>query len=354
MARILRSVAPLMLAMLAIGSLVDRASAQGLLRPAGFIFSDEVIYNGWRVQKNEAFGWYRLVDPQDNRVTRGSFETCLAALDKAKVDHKLPPLPEDVVIVLHGLGAPRSFMNGICRYLETQGGLYVVNFGYPSTMLTVEDYARSLDSVIRHLDGVKNISFVAHSMGNIVVRRYLKDFETLAPGMRPQVTFQRMVMISPPNHGAEIADMLGDREIVAKLADMVAGDVIKELAPKQGWPALERQLATPWFPFGIIAGGTGTGEGYLPQIPGDNDGLLSLETQKLAGAADFLQTGGLHQLMPNYEEVRAATLSFLKNGYFVSKDAMQPIPADPASTTTAPPQPASPTPAESLPAPAPQ
>jgi hypothetical protein len=344
-----RVVAPLALLMISAGCALHRAEAQGLLRnggPAlggGFSFSDEVIYDDWRIQKHAVIGHYRLVDPEGRRQAFGEFGTCLAALDKAKVDHKLPPLPQDVVIVLHGLGAPRRFMNGISNYLETQGGLYVVNFGYPSTMLTVSDYAQSLDSVIRHLDGVKNISFVAHSMGNIVVRKYLKDLEALTPAMRPQVTFQRMVMISPPNHGAEIADMLGDREVIASLADMLAGDVIKELAPKQGWPALEPQLATPTFPFGIIVGGSGDNSGILPQIPGDDDGLLSINTQRLAGAADFVQTGGMHQLMPNYEEVRAATLSFLKNGYFVSQTAMQPIPG---ATASGPP-------AESLPVPAP-
>jgi hypothetical protein len=79
-------------------------------------------------------------------------------------------------------------------------------------------------------------------------------------------------------------------------------------------------------------------------IPGDDDGLLSVATQKLAGASDYIQTGGLHQLMPNYEEVRAATLSFLKNGYFTSKDAMRPIvaagapAATPAATATGAPE----------------
>ena len=63
-------------------------------------------------------------------------------------------------------------------------------------------------------------------MGNIVVRKYLKDMDSLSPAMRPQVTFKRMVMISPPNHGAEMADAVasGDREVIAKLADMMAGD----------------------------------------------------------------------------------------------------------------------------------
>ncbi len=329
-----RLITMLAFVVLATGCAAGRVQAQLFKSGAptlggGFTWSDEVIYADWRIQKSATVGHYRLLDPSDRRMTFGTFETCLAALDKAKVQHKLPPLPQDVVIVLHGLGAPRKFMNGLCDYLRSQGGYYVINFGYPSTMLTVADYAQSLDSVIRHLDGVKNVSFVAHSMGNIVVRKYLKDLELLTPAMRPQVTFQRMVMISPPNHGAEAADELGDRELMAKAADMLAGDVIKELAPKKGWPALEKQLATPSFPFGIIAGGSGDSSGYLTAIPGDDDALLSIETHKLAGAADFIQTGGLHQLMPNYDEVRAATLSFLKNGYFVSAQAMQPIAAAP-------------------------
>ena len=75
--------------------------------------------------------------------------------------------------------------------------------------------------------------------------------------MRPKVTFQRMVMISPPNHGAEIADTLTERDVTRELAELFAGEPAKQLAPKHGWPALEPQLATPSFEFGIIAGGTG-------------------------------------------------------------------------------------------------
>ena len=293
-----------------------------------WVWSDEVIFDDWRMQKNALTGHYRLIDPSDRRITFGEFETCLKALDKAKVDEKLRRMPKDVVIVLHGLGANRRFMNGISSHLRTEGGFYVVNFGYPSTMASIKDYAQSLDSVIRHLQGVQNISFVAHSMGNIVVRKYLKDLEGLAPAMRPQVTFQRMVMISPPNHGAEVADSLDDHEVIGRLAESFAGEPAKELAPHGGWPALEKQLATPNFEFGIIAGGRGDNSGYLNIIPGDDDSLLSIETHKLAGAADFIQTRGLHQLMPQYNEVRAATLSFLRNGYFAAANARRPIPPD--------------------------
>ena len=88
---------------------------------------------------------------------------------------------------------------------------------------------------------------------------------------------------------------------------------------------MEKQLVTPPFEFGIIVGGKGDGEGYLDSIPGDDDMLLSVETSKLAGAADYIQTGGIHQVMAKYKEVREATMNFLLHGYFVSPEARQPI-----------------------------
>ena len=150
-----------------------------------WVWSDEVVYSDWRVQKNAVTGHCRLIDPHNLRYESGGFDACLAALAKAKVDKKIPALSKDVVVVLHGLGANRGMMNGLCKYLRKNGKLCVVNVTYPSTMLSIEEYARSLDSVIRHLDGVETVSFVAHSMGNIVVRKYLKDIEVLDPAGTP-------------------------------------------------------------------------------------------------------------------------------------------------------------------------
>jgi pimeloyl-ACP methyl ester carboxylesterase len=288
------------------------------------MWTDEVVFDGWRIQRNPMIGHYRLLDPNDLRMTFGSFDNCLAKFDEIKAQEKLPPMPKDVVIVVHGLGAYRFFMDGICDYL-TDNGLHVVNVGYASTMDPIDRVAQSLDSIVRHLDGTQNVSFVAHSMGNIVIRRYLYDLDKLAPEMRPKVTFQRFVMISPPNHGAELADDLANRQIINSAAKMALGEAYDILAPSRGWPELEKKLATPNFQFGIIAGGAGNDSGYLPNVPGDDDGLLSVETMKLAGAADFIQTNGLHQLMPNYKEVRQATLNFLLHGYFVSPEARQPL-----------------------------
>ncbi len=316
----------------AAGCALNQAHAQrsGLLSAGAptmggrLVWTDEVIFDGWRIQRNPMIGHYRLLDPSDSRVTFGSFENCLAKFDQIKAQGKLQPMPKDVVIVLHGLGAYRNFMEGLCDYLH-DGGYTVVNFGYGSTIDDINRVAESLDSVIRHLDGVENVSFVAHSMGNVVVRRYLYDMDHLAPEMRPKVKFQRMVMIAPPNHGAEIADDIATRKILNSAAELTMGKPYDQLAPSRGWPELEKHLATPKFEFGVIAGGKGDGEGYLSNIPGDDDMLLSVDTMKLAGATDFIQVGGMHQFMPNYKEARIATLNFLRHGYFVSPEARQPL-----------------------------
>jgi pimeloyl-ACP methyl ester carboxylesterase len=326
----LRTIPRVAILLLAISSAVPHAQAQraGGLFASGvptlgnaFVWSDEVWFHDWRIAKHSVIGHYRLLDPSNRRYAFGSFETCVAKLDEIKRAQQFPPLPKHIVIVLHGLGAPPQYMEGLVGYLRENGNLAAINVAYPSTMEDIDSYAASLDSVIRHLDGVEQISFVAHSMGNIVVRRYLHNLERLTPEMRPPVTFKRMVMISPPNHGAELADRFADN----RLAVMAAGKPLDQLAPSRGWPELEKQLVTPAFEFGIIVGGKGDGEGYLDSIPGDDDMLLSIETSKLAGATDFIQTGGIHQIMSKYKEVRVATLNFLLHGYFVSPEARKPI-----------------------------
>jgi len=291
-----------------------------------WVWSDEVVYGDWRIQKSAVTGHCRLLDPRNFRYASGGFDECLGALEEAKGAGRVAAPPRHVVVVLHGLGANRAVMNGLCNFLREEGDLYVVNVTYPSTMLSVGDYARSLGSVIRHLDGVETVSFVAHSMGNVVVRKYLKDLESLDEAERPRVRFVRMVMIAPPNHGAELADVLTDGVVERELAEWFVGEPARQLAPKQGWPALESELATPGFEFGIIAGGKGDCEGFLDAVPGDDDGLLSVASARLAGAADFVQVPrGIHQLMPRYQATRTATLMFLQQGYFVTAAGARPI-----------------------------
>ena len=286
-----------------------------------FTWSDEVVYQGWRVQRSAVVGHFRVIDPNDRRYTFGSLQHCLDELEAVKLKYELPPLPRDVVIVVHGLGASRQWMDELSEYLTEEGGLSIVNVGYPSTMGEIGGYADSLMSVLNHLDGVETVSFVAHSMGNIVIRHTLNDIKSLPEAQRPKLKFDRMVMIAPPNHGASVADNFTDNKLIQRLA----GEPLQQLAPGKGWQSLEQRLATPDFEFGIIAGGQGDGEGYLDKIPGDDDILLSVDTTKLAGASDFALVKGIHQTLPKNDQVQEYVLRFLQKGYFISSRAKRPL-----------------------------
>ena len=305
-----------------------RAESGGLFGGIGsktlggrFTWSDEVVYQGWRIQKSATIGHHRLIDPKDRRHTFGSFEHCLETLQKIRVERQIPAMPKEVVIVVHGLGASRQWMNSLSDFINEEGKTAVVNVGYPSTLGEIGDHADSLRSVMDHLEGVERVSFVAHSMGNIVIRHCLKDIESLPEPQRPKLKFGRMVMIAPPNHGATVADNFADSRIIKALA----GEPVKQLAPGFGWESLEQRLAVPEFEFGIIAGGQGDDEGYLPAIPGDDDMLLSVDTTKLAGASDFALVKGIHQTLPKNEQVQEYVVRFLEKGYFISPRAKQPL-----------------------------
>lgn len=290
-----------------------------------FTWSDEVVYQDYRIQRSAVVGHYRLLDPEDRRVSFGTLENCLAALEDVKVIKQLPPLPKEVVIVLHGLGASRQWMNELADYLEKEGNLKVVNVGYPSTMGNISEHAQTLVSVIRHLEGVETVNFVAHSMGNIVIRHALTDLAALPASEQPQIAYRRFVMIAPPNHGAVVADKVDEHRMLARMADTFGGEVVDQLAPGRGWKTLEQYLTTPDFEFGIIAGGSGDDEGYLPHIPGDDDMLLSVATTKLAGASDFIQVKGIHQTLPKNDQVQQYALRYLLTGAFLPSGNKHPI-----------------------------
>ena len=196
------------------------------------------------------------------------------------------------VIVLHGLFRTRSAMTLACtRRSPTSGGYTVFCMGYPTTRGSVDAHARSLDSVVRSLEGISEINFVAHSLGNLVVRHWLKNLDDEKRTLPKGQSFGRMVMLAPPNQQPKLATKL----IRGSVANFVAGPAAKELAT--GWEDLEPKLATPQFEFGILAGGKGDDSGYNPLIPGDDDGVVTVESTRLPGARDFRVLPVLHSFL---------------------------------------------------------
>jgi pimeloyl-ACP methyl ester carboxylesterase len=234
------------------------------------------------------------------------------------------------VIVLHGLFRSRNSMDSLCDYLAEHGAHEVFNVTYPSTRDDIGEHARSLARIIDNLDGIEEINFVGHSMGNIVIRYYLGDLRKqeaqtnhtsgaadISQGKRPK--FRRFVMLAPPNHEAQLATVFADN-IIFKT---VSGQSGQQLGRQ--WKDLESRLATPDFEFAIIAGGKNNDKGYNPLLAGDNDGTISVDIAKLSGARDFTVLPVLHSFIMDDAGVKELTLQFLQHGYFFSDEQRHPL-----------------------------
>jgi len=273
-------------------------------------WSDELFFRGWRIQRHAVTEHHRLLDPNDRRHGWGTFEQCRAMLEQVKREQGLEPMSGRAVVVLHGLIRSRESMDPLCDYLEKTGGFTVVNVGYASTRRPIAEHARSLARLIEHLDGIDEVNFVGHSMGNIVIRHYLADQTDPATGRLRQRRLKRMVMIAPPNHGSYLAKALAQDGTFAA----INGTPGQELGV--GWKELEKRLAVPPFEFGVIAGGRGDEGGFNPILPGDDDGTIRVATTRLEGEADFALVPVLHSFIMQDRRVKEYVLRFLREGRF--------------------------------------
>jgi pimeloyl-ACP methyl ester carboxylesterase len=283
------------------------------------LWADELHFHGWRIQRNVLTGHCRLLNANDQRHAWGTFEQCRTRLDQIKAENNLPPMQGKAVILLHGLFRTRDSFRGMADYLEKEGGYQTLRVSYASSRANVDAHAEGLAKVLQNLEGIEEINFVAHSLGNLVIRRYLAMHTDPATGERPDPRIQRMVMLAPPNHGAQLANLAAR----TGLFNVAAGASGEQLV--QSWEELERGLATPAFEFGIIAGGSGQEKGRNPLLTGDDDLVVTVEETKLPGAHDFLVLPPVHTWMMDDRRVQECTLRFLQQGWFVSEEERKPL-----------------------------
>ena len=273
-------------------------------------WSDDIIRHDWRLQRRPGTDRWRILDPRDEVVHEGSRQACLDALTTLERAGKVPAVSGPTVIVLHGLGEGRRSMRPLVEYLEKHLDATVLSFGYASTSVGIDDHGRSLAAVVKHLPAADSISFVGHSMGNLVVRRWmgLADEDDLA-------RVRRMVMLGPPNQGSELARMVAKISVLAALSNGAARELVLE------WNKISQDLAVPPCPFGIVAGGKGDDRGYSSFLAGDDDAVVRVEETRLPGAHDFLLLPVHHAAMMKNQGVQQATAAFLTTGRFAPPTA---------------------------------
>ncbi len=216
---------------------------------------------------------------------------------------------EDVeyVILLHGLARSSRSMEKLEKKLITHG-YRVVNLDYPSTKHPIEYLAEEIiGGVFAHYSGKSpsKIHFVTHSLGGIILRYYLKNHNLPNLG--------RVVMLSPPNQGSELVNHLKNTLLFKK----INGPAGQQLGTDKN--SIPLKLGPVDFELGVIAGNRSFNPLYSAILPGQDDGVVSVERAKVKGMIDFLVTRQTHTFIMQNKKVIEQIIHFLKHGVFKEK-----------------------------------
>jgi len=187
----------------------------------------------------------------------------------------------------------------------SDSGYLVRNTAYPSTEKPVDQLASQvIPTAVESCseNGDRPIHFVTHSLGGILIRYFLETNVIDNLG--------RVVMLSPPNQGSEVVDVLSGVPGFKALngpAGMQLG------TDRDDVPA---QLGPATFDVGIITGNHSINLILSMIIPGEDDGKVSVERAKLEGMADFLVVPKTHPFIMKSQLVIEQVLFFLEYGRF--------------------------------------
>jgi len=212
---------------------------------------------------------------------------------------------DECVIILHGLLRTSSSMEAMAEAVEA-AGFVAVNIDYPSREYPIEvlaPMAVGKGLVLCEAAGATDrIHFVAHSLGGILVRKYLTEKEIMNLG--------RVVMLGPPNQGSKAVDELGDVPGI----DWVNGPAGRQLG--KGPASVPLKLGPADFDLGIIAGNRTIDPITSAVLDDPDDGKVSVEDTKLEGMNDFIVVEHSHAFMMRLEQPIALTIRFLTTGSF--------------------------------------
>ena len=208
------------------------------------------------------------------------------------------------MILLHGLGRLRQSMGGLDRHLKHLG-YSTINLAYPSTTKTIEAIADTHLARAVHTceeSGAGKIHFVGHSLGGLIVREYLQGNSVPAGS--------RLVMLSPPNQGSELVDLLTQVPVYR----WITGPAGQEIG--RGPESLVNRLKPVAIDIGVIAGNFSINLLAAAFMDGPGDGMVSVKSTVLPEMRDFIIVPNTHTFIMRDPFVMSQVAHFLKHGRF--------------------------------------
>ncbi|HUI45108.1 MAG TPA: alpha/beta fold hydrolase [Nitrospirota bacterium] len=214
------------------------------------------------------------------------------------------PDASECVILLHGLGRFRQSMRRLEQYLQSLG-YSTTNLAYPSTTKSIETIAET--HLARSVQGCEalgagKIHFVGHSLGGLIVRQYLQQHSMPAGS--------RLVMLSPPNQGSELVDLL----MKVPLYRWITGPAGQEIG--RGAESVVNRLKPVGIDVGVIAGNLSINLLVSVFLDGPGDGMVSVKSTMLPEMRDFIIVRNTHTFIMRDPLVMRQVAHFLKHGRF--------------------------------------
>lgn len=240
--------------------------------------------------------------------------TALLSALTAVGESPAPRVGAPSVVLLHGLGRSERSMWLIKRRFA-DAGFEAHAVGYDSRDQSIEEIVAEVDVAIEACcAGVERIHFVTHSLGGIVLRAWAEEMGSERIG--------RAVMLSPPNHGSEIVDRLGD-------FGSVLGPTGEELGSHDdSTPNRLNALGPVAFELGVITGNRSMNPIGSWILDGPDDGTVSVASARVEGMHDFLVVPSTHSFMNYDADVASQALHFVETGAFARTPDSKPITSD--------------------------
>lgn len=214
----------------------------------------------------------------------------------------------DVVVLLHGLGRGKSIMTPLKERLDTSG-FFTRVVDYRSIGRSPEEIIKDVSDQLTafRLDTFRTVHFAGHSLGGLLIRAYLDSVKLPNLG--------RVVLIGSPSKGTPFVDHFRDAWWMK-----IAGPAARSLGTDE--KSFPRMLHAPFYPVGIIAGKyrTFNNDDF---IPGEDDGVVPVESTKVEGMTDFILVEVSHSSLPRNAEVAEQVKEFLRKGKF-KRTAVEP------------------------------
>jgi pimeloyl-ACP methyl ester carboxylesterase len=203
------------------------------------------------------------------------------------------------VVYVHGLWMPGEESLILRHRLSNEFGLTLQAFRYSGASATMSDITERLESWVRELKAPA-VHFVGHSLGGLVIHRFLERFPDQPPG--------RVVFLGTPCVASRVAQRASRFAPIAHLMGPSVAEVL--LRPhERRWEHAR--------PLGIIAGSQPIGVGQLlADFAEQNDGTVAVSETRMPGATDHIVLPVSHLGMLLSARVARETGTFLTQGRF--------------------------------------